>query len=63
VTDYTVPPSLTATLTLEGNDTLTDGTVVISNYGTIDSNTDGQAIDFNNVESAASISFTNYAVA
>jgi autotransporter-associated beta strand protein len=43
------------------NDTLTDGTVVISNYGTIDSSTDGQAIDFNNVESAASISITNYA--
>lgn len=43
------------------NDPLTGGTVLIQNYGTIDSSVDGQAIDFNAVEDADSIIITNYA--
>lgn len=42
-------------------DDLTDGIVVINNYGTFESTDDGQVFDFNDVEEAASIVITNFA--
>lgn len=43
------------------DNTLTGGTVLVDNYGTISSTNDGQALDFNSVEGAASITIINRA--
>ncbi|MDN7355734.1 Hint domain-containing protein [Acetobacter senegalensis] len=41
------------------DDTLADGTLALDNSGTIESTNDGQAVDFNSVTSASSITITN----